>query len=156
MFLSLTIVSLILGSPISYFEGSIMPTIAIRDYTGGADVGAVTMDTGSTSQSGATKYVEVSATKPFNGKKSVTATVLDNIKSGLRNRKISYNVPRLNAPVGTNPATGLPFPITVKNSITIGFYVIAPPDVSDAEIGDAIQEMAQISQYSMNNFLKGL
>jgi hypothetical protein len=155
MFLSLTIASLILGSPISYYEGSIMPTLTIRDYTAGADVGPVTMDTGSTSQSGVTKYTEVSATKPFNGKKSVTATVLDNVKSGLRNRKMVYNVPRLNAPVGTNPATGLPFPITVKNSITVGYYVIAPPDVSDTEIGDAINEMAQISQYGMNNFLKG-
>lgn len=147
MFLSLTVLSLIMSDlPISHMD-LIMPSVTIFEVTNGTATTTGSTYTSSDNNGNAVKYLEDDVAKPYNGKKSLTHTVLDNKRSGLRNRVVSYNLPRLTAPVGTNPATGLPFVPSVINSITVKVSVIAPNDVSDAEIKDSLIEMSTYMVY---------
>lgn len=75
------------------------------------------------------------STLPSEGQ--VTLTITTSVsKKGVRRNRMVLNIPRMTAPVGVNPATGLPYTPTVADSTTHIQEVLVPATAVSGDVSD--------------------
>lgn len=116
-------------------------SIVAYDYAAGV-AGAITLKQGVSSGDKSIQLRSNNVDKPYIGQSVLTVSQSDNLKTRLRNRKLSWNVPRLTTPAGVNPSTGLPYAPFVNSSITVTLTIIAPELATTAEVQDAWTEVS--------------
>jgi len=120
-----------------------MQTVTLTPYTLGNSVTPAIQLYLVSSSEGVQKWQGREPAKPANGQ--ITATLISRVsKSGVRRNKLTVNIPRLSAPTGVNPATGLAYVPTVVDSITRSYEVVFPLTSTAEECTDTFLEVGTL------------
>jgi len=120
-----------------------MSTINYTPYVNGVAGTVIPLTSESCTSNSKTWRSRVSTLPPAG---QVTLTITTSLsKTGVRRNRIVLNIPRMTAPVGTNPATGLPYTPTVVDSVTHIHESLTPATAVPLTINDNYLSMHQIT-----------